>query len=81
MEYNNKNEIVFYKGNEVYIFRYTSGDEEELLGELMNMAEKGSKTEGGFDWDDAAVISRGLIPSLFKQADEILERGLPSILQ
>jgi len=82
MEYDNRNRIVLRKGKEVYIFSYTSrGDEVELLDELMSMAEKGSKVEGGFDYFDAAVISHTLSESLLEQADEILERDLSSFLQ
>jgi phosphatidylserine/phosphatidylglycerophosphate/cardiolipin synthase-like enzyme len=82
MEYNIRNEIILRKGKQVYIFRYTSGgDEVELLDEIMRMAQEGSEVEGGFDYFDAAVISHTLIKSLLEQADRILKKGLPSLLQ
>lgn len=81
MEYNRRREIVLRKGREVYIFRYIPGNEEELLEELMSMAQRGSKVEGGFDWFDAAVISKKLTKSLLKQANEILKEDLSSLLQ
>jgi hypothetical protein len=54
---------------EKFIFRYESGQEDELLDALIEQA-KDKRTD--FDWFDAAVLSFKLTQSLIGQADELL---------
>ena len=67
-----KRQLVLNKGNEKYIFRYTTGCEDQLLDALIEQA-KDSRTS--FDWFDAAVLSFKLTQSLINQADELLKEN------
>ena len=64
-----KRQLVLNKGVEKFIFRYDSGQEDELLDALIEQA-KDKRTD--FDWFDAAVLSFKLTQSLIGQADELL---------
>ena len=46
--------ISLVKGEHSYVFRYAPGDEEDLLDEIMRLADDASV---GFDWLDAATLS------------------------
>ncbi len=64
-----KQQLVLNKGVEKFIFRYESGQEDELLDALIEQA-KDERTD--FDWFDAAVLSFKLTQSLIGQANELL---------
>jgi hypothetical protein len=68
-----KRQLVLNKGDEKFIFRYTSGCEDQLLDALIEQA-KDRRTD--FDWFDAAVLSFKLTQSLMGQADELLQHDL-----
>ena len=65
-------QLVLNKGSEKFIFRYESGQEDNLLDALITQA-KDKRTE--FDWFDAAVLSFKLTQSLICQADNILNEN------
>jgi hypothetical protein len=62
-------QLILKKGNQKFIFRYTSGCEDKLLDVLIEQAKSG-RTD--FDWFDAAVLSFKLTQSLIGQADELI---------
>ncbi len=64
-----KRQLVLNKGGEKFIFRYSSGCEDQLLDALIEQA-KNKQTD--FDWFDAAVLSFKLTQSLIGQADKLL---------
>jgi hypothetical protein len=68
-----KRQLVLNKGAEKFIFRYSSGCEDELLDSLIAQA-KDKRTD--FDWFDAAVLSFKLTQSLIEQADELLREDV-----
>ena len=67
-----KRQLILNKGSEKFIFRYESGNENQLLDALIDSAQDKAS---GFDWFDAAVLSFKLAQSLICQADEILHEG------
>jgi len=67
-----KRQLILNKGSEKYIFRYESGNENQLLDALIDSAQN---KVSDFDWFDAAVLSFKLAQSLICQADEILHEG------
>jgi hypothetical protein len=64
-----KKQLILKKGNQKFIFRYTSGSEDKLLDVFVEQAQNG-RTD--FDWFDAAVLSFKLTQSLIGQADELI---------
>lgn len=62
-------QLVLNKGSEKYIFRYSNGNEGQLLDALVAAA---ANPELDFDWFDAAVISFKLTQLLVGQADNLL---------
>jgi hypothetical protein len=62
-------EISLVKGNDRFIFRYTPGDEEQMLDAFVSMA---NAHNGNFDWFDAAVLSFQLSKNLVEEADRLL---------
>lgn len=73
-----KKQVVLNKGSEKYIFRYTSGNEGQLLDALVAAA---TDKQTSFDWFDAAVLSFKLTQSLIHEADELLYRDLTDPIQ
>jgi hypothetical protein len=71
-------QLVLNKGDQHYIFRYTSGNEALLLDALVAAAKDG---QTDFDWFDAAVLSFKLSQGLMGQADDLLYRDLPDPMQ
>ena len=67
-----KQQLTLNKGQQKFIFRYDSGDEDLLLDALIDQA-KNKQTD--FDWFDAAVLSYRLTHSLIGQADKLLEKN------
>jgi len=67
-----KRQLVLNKGAEKFIFRYASGNEDELLDALIDQARD---KQTNFDWFDAAVLSFKLTQSLIGQADELLNEN------
>lgn len=68
-----RKQLVLSKGAEKFIFRYTEGNEGQLLDAFVGSA---SDPQTDFDWFDAAVLSFKLTQSLIGKADEILYRDL-----
>ena len=54
------------KNGHHFVFRYTEGGEEALIRGLMDMA---GRTDLGFDWFDAAVLSRQVNEGLLRRLD------------
>ncbi len=71
-------QLVLKKGSERYIYRYRSGCEDKLLDALVEQATD-ERTE--FDWFDAAVLSFKLTQTLMGEADELLHRYSPEMMQ
>jgi len=69
-------QLVLNKGSQKYIFRYSNGNEDELLDTLIEQAND-STTD--FDWFDAAVLSFKLTQSLIGEADKILHKNTPDM--
>ena len=72
-----KKQLVLNKGSEKYIFRYETGCEGELLDSLVEQADD-DRTD--FDWFDAAVLSFKLTQSLIGEADRLLYRDMPDMM-
>ena len=53
------------KGNERYLVRCGTGDEEAAIAQLMEWAEN---PEMDFDWFDAAVLARQITQRVFSRA-------------
>jgi hypothetical protein len=64
-----KKQLILKKGNQKFIYRYSSGSEDKLLDVFVEQAQNG-RTD--FDWFDAAVLSFKLTQSLIGQADELI---------
>ena len=64
-----KKQLILNKGTQKFIYRYDSGNEDELLNVLIQQA-KDSKID--FDWFDAAFLSFRLTQELLGQADTLL---------
>ncbi len=47
-------QISLAKGGQRYVFRYSEGDESDVLDAMRTLA---SKPASGFDWFDAAVLA------------------------
>ncbi len=75
---NLKKQLVLNKGSEKYIFRYESGSEGELLDAIVDQARDDRLD---FNWFDAAVLSFKLTQSLMTEADKILYKDMPDLLQ
>jgi len=67
---NTKKQLVLNKGQQKFIFRYTTGSENELLDAVVSQA-RDSRTD--FDWFDAAVLSFNLSQALIGEADKFIE--------
>ena len=72
-----KKQLVLNKGSEKYIFRYETGCEGELLDSLVEQADD-DRTD--FDWFDAAVLSFKLTQSLIGEADRLLYKDMPDMM-
>jgi len=59
-------EVALVKNGHHFVFRYTEGGEEALIRGLMDMA---GRTDLGFDWFDAAVLSRQVNEGLLRRLD------------
>ena len=59
-------EVALVKNGHHFVFRYTEGGEETLIRVLMDMA---GRTDLGFDWFDAAVLSRQVNERLLRRLD------------
>ena len=59
-------QLSLVKGGHQFIFRYSEGEEETLIQALMDMA---GRTDLGFDWFDAAVLSRQVNQKLLKRLE------------
>ncbi len=62
-------ELSLVKGTERFIFRYESGDEEQVLDAFVETANDRTRN---FDWFDAAVLSFQLSKQLVSEADKLL---------
>jgi len=71
-----KKQLLLNKGDEKYIFRFGTGDEDHLLDALVAQAED---PRTSFDWFDAAVLSFKLTKSLITQADDLLAGECPDM--
>jgi hypothetical protein len=60
-------QLSLVKDGHRYVFRYQEGDEESLIQELMDMA---GRTDLGFDWFDAAMLSRQVNERLLRRLEE-----------
>jgi hypothetical protein len=47
-------QISLIRGAQSYVFRYLEGDEPQVIGSFVNLAEDAAS---GFDWIDAAVLT------------------------
>ena len=61
---NELEQVSLVKDGHHYVFRYPEGDEETLIQTLMEMA---GRTDLGFDWFDAAVLSRQVNDRLLRR--------------
>lgn len=59
-------EVTLVKNGHRFLFRYTEGEEEQMIQVLMEMA---GRTDLGFDWFDAAMLSRQVNEKLLKRLD------------
>lgn len=64
---NDLRQLALVKGGQQYIFRYAEGEEEVLIQALMEMA---GRTDLGFDWFDAAVLSRQANDKLLRRIEQ-----------
>ncbi len=64
-----KKQLILNKGSQKFIYRYDSGDEDQLLNVLIEQARD---DRIDFDWFDAAVLSFKLTQALLGQADTLL---------
>ncbi len=71
-------QLVLNKGEEKYIFRYDDGSEGELLDTLVDQA-KDERID--FNWFDAAVLSFKLTQSLMGEADKLIHKDMPNLLE
>ena len=55
------------KDGHYYVFRYSEGEEENLIQALMEMA---GRPNSGFDWFDAAIMSRQVNDKLLRRLDK-----------
>ncbi|MCF7957820.1 MAG: hypothetical protein K9M57_05155 [Phycisphaerae bacterium] len=62
-------ELSLNKDNELFVFRYNKGSEENVLDAFIDMA---NTHENNFDWFDAAVLSFQLSKNLVEEADKLL---------
>ncbi len=62
-------ELSLNKDNELFVFRYDKGSEENVLDSFIDMA---NNRENNFDWFDAAVLSFQLSKNLVEEADKLL---------
>jgi hypothetical protein len=62
-------ELSLVKGTERFMFRYESGNEEEVLDAFVTTA---NDRKTNFDWFDAAVLSFQLSKHLVEEADALL---------
>ena len=68
-------ELSLLKGTENFVFRYATGEEENVLDAFVDMA---NDRKNSFDWFDAAVLSFQLSKHLVEQADALLRpEGTP----
>ncbi len=59
-------QLSLVKDGHRYLFRYPEGEEESLIQVLMEMA---GRTDLGFDWFDAAVLSRQVNEKILRRLD------------
>ena len=64
-----KRQLTLNKGDEKFIFRYQEGMEFELMIAIMEAAED---KRTNFNWDDAAILSFKIIPSVLSEAGELV---------
>lgn len=64
-----KKQLVLNKGSEKFVFRFSNGNEGQLLDALVAAA---TNPQLDFDWFDAAVLSFKLTQSLVSQSDDLL---------
>ncbi len=62
-------QLSLVKGTEKFIFRYTSGDEPQVIDVFVELADN---KESSFDWFDAAVLSYQMGKQLECELDEIV---------
>lgn len=61
-----RHQVALVKDGHHFVFRYEEGDEESLIQVLMDSA---SRTDLGFNWFDAAMLSRQVNEKLLERLD------------
>lgn len=64
-------QISLVKGSHRYVFRYTPGNEPEIIDSFINLADD---VDNEFDWFDAAVLSYQMGKHMHQRVDEMIEQ-------
>jgi len=64
-------QISLVKGSHRYVFRYTPGDEPQIIDSFINLADD---MDNEFDWFDAAVLSYQMGKQMTRQLDQAMEQ-------
>jgi hypothetical protein len=65
-------QISLVKGSQRYVFRYSPGDEPQIIDSFITLADD---VESEFDWFDAAVLSYQMGKQMSRQVDECIEQA------
>ncbi|NLE30611.1 MAG: hypothetical protein GX629_13175 [Phycisphaerae bacterium] len=64
-------QISLVKGAQRYVFRYSPGNEPEIIETFVDLADD---IESEFDWFDAAVLSYQMGKQMTRQVDQTIEQ-------
>ncbi|MFA5864518.1 MAG: hypothetical protein WC975_07495 [Phycisphaerae bacterium] len=64
-------QISLVKGSQRYVFRYTPGNEPEIIDTFIDLADN---VETEFDWFDAAVLSYQMGKQMQHQVEQAVEQ-------
>jgi hypothetical protein len=64
-------QISLVKGSERYVFRYSPGNEPQIIDSFVDMADD---IDSDFDWFDAAVLSYQMGKQMTRQMDKTIEQ-------
>lgn len=62
-------QISLVKGAQRYVFKYTTGNEPQIIDSFIDLADN---NDNEFDWFDAAVLSYQMGKNMDRQLDEAL---------
>ncbi len=63
-------QIALVKGSQRYVFRYTPGNEPQIIDTFITLADD---VDNEFDWFDAAVLSHQMGKQMHRQVDQAIE--------